>query len=73
MSLNDLVVHFGLDSVDVVDAKIIFPSQKTITLTSLQKGKLYEVYEYSGLIGSTILTFNYYCYLSANAIRKTGN
>jgi signal transduction histidine kinase len=59
LSLNDLVVHFGIDTVDVVDAKIIFPSQKTITFTALQKGELYEVYEYSGLIGSIILTYNY--------------
>ncbi|MCK5034166.1 MAG: VCBS repeat-containing protein, partial [Calditrichia bacterium] len=59
LSLNDLVVHFGLDTINVVDAKIIFPSQKTVILPSLQRGKLYEVHEYSDLVGSIILSYKF--------------
>ncbi len=59
LSMNDLVVHFGLDSIDIVDAKIIFPSQTVVLLSALQKGNLYDVFEYTGLIGSFILAYKY--------------
>jgi len=59
LSMNDLVVHFGLGSIDEVDAKIIFPSQTVVMLSALQKGKLYEVYEYSGIVGAVTQAYNF--------------
>jgi signal transduction histidine kinase len=63
LSLNDLVVHFGLDTISIVDARIIFPSKNTVLLFSLQNGKLYDVYEYTGLARFIILSYNYFILL----------
>ena len=45
-SLNDPIVHFGLDTLKLVDALIHFPSGKVLEAKNLKAGTLYTFYEY---------------------------
>jgi len=45
-SLNEPVLHFGLDTTEIVDAVISFPSGKVLTKNHLRSGHTYEIYEY---------------------------
>ena len=56
-SFNDLIVHFGLDTLKSVDAVILFPSGKKIIETNLAAAAVYEIYEYDLLMRYTILFF----------------
>ncbi|MFC2088710.1 FG-GAP-like repeat-containing protein [Calditrichota bacterium] len=59
LSTNELVVHFGLDTVKIVDARFIFPSGEVVDQTKLLAGKLYEIDEYSPLLTTAFLSFQY--------------
>ncbi len=45
-SLNEPIVHFGLDTVNSIDARIYFPSGKVLEEKNLTAGNSYTFYEY---------------------------
>ncbi len=45
LSMNDLTIHFGLDTVSFVDAIVTYPSGRVVTVRHLGEGN-YPVYEY---------------------------
>jgi signal transduction histidine kinase len=55
-SLNEPLVHFGLDTFGQVDVEILFPSGRTITKTGLKKGRTYHIDEYEGVARFIILS-----------------
>ncbi len=57
LSTNEMVVHFGLDTIKSVDARFIFPSGEVVEKTKLLSGKLYEIDEFSPLLTITIVFF----------------
>ncbi len=54
-SLNDPVIHFGLDTVKAVDAVLRFPSGKIINEYNLAAGNLYQIYEYDLMMRSILI------------------
>lgn len=58
MSLNDPVIHFGLDTLSLIDAKIIFPSGKIIKLKKIRTGCRMTIFEYSWLPRTSIFLYH---------------
>jgi signal transduction histidine kinase len=58
-SQSDLVVHFGLDTIKIIDVNIRFPSGKEIIETNLSAAQTYEIDEYSFIKRTTILAMQY--------------
>ena len=53
-SQNDIVVHFGLDTIKAVAARIYFPSGSIIEETNLTAGGYYTIYE-NGIFSRTLI------------------
>lgn len=68
LSMNDPIVHFGLDTVKIVDARFIFPSNKIINRYVLEAGKQYEIHEYSTLVSSVILSYRFIINLTGQEV-----
>jgi signal transduction histidine kinase len=45
-SQNEQLVHFGIDTIKTVDARIYFPSGRILEEKNLSAGNLYTIYEY---------------------------
>jgi len=58
-SQNDPIVHFGLDTIRSVDAKIYFPSGITLVERELAAGQTYTVVEYSLVMRTIILSIKH--------------
>jgi len=58
-SLNDPMVHFGLDTISTVDAIIKFPSGKIRNEYNLAAGTIYEIYEYDLIMRNILLFFQH--------------
>ncbi len=54
-SLNEPILHFGLDTIKTVDAEIRFPSGKILYEYNLRAGQSYEIYEYDFLMRSVLI------------------
>jgi signal transduction histidine kinase len=46
-SMSDLTVHFGMDTLQAVDAIIRFPNGTVVTANNLHAGETYTIYEYA--------------------------
>ncbi len=56
LSAHEPLVHFGLDTLTVVDATIRFPSGRIINIQGLTAGQVYQIYEY-GLLERSFIQF----------------
>lgn len=54
LSMNETTVHFGLDTVEWVDARVRFPSGREILLPRVQAGHTYRIHEYGAVAGFAI-------------------
>jgi signal transduction histidine kinase len=62
-SQNDLVVHFGLDTIRTVDVRFDFPSGFSLTESGLKSGQHYTIYEYGLFSRAVILSAQHIYYL----------
>jgi len=62
-SQNEIVLHFGLDTIKSVRARFYFPSGTIIEETNLQAGNSYTIYEYGLFSRALILAGQHVYYL----------
>jgi signal transduction histidine kinase len=68
LSLNDFVIHIGLDTVKQVDVKIVFPSGKIITRTGLRAGNSYDIFETNNVQRYAVFSYQHFLRLSRESI-----
>jgi two-component system NtrC family sensor kinase len=67
-SMNEPIIHFGTDTLSLVDAHIIFPCGRRLTEYGLRPGNSYEIHEYSLLSRTAIESFQHMVSLTQQAV-----
>jgi signal transduction histidine kinase len=62
-SLNEPIIHFGLDTTKIVDARIYFPSGVVVEESNLSVGETYSIFEYTFSVRAVILAIQHVEYL----------
>jgi len=57
LSTNEQIVHFGLDTIQLVDARFFYPSGIIVKQYDLKSGTIYEIFEHSFFVTQTLLFF----------------